>query len=374
MIRIVSVLAFALLSISVPAQPPQYQLNTPGATISIDNAVVQNPQGPGAITQVCVNQTAIGRTNGTLVGFPHDILVGGGPLAPRFLATAGGQVVNINLAGPSVWVNGGPAPLWLPFFPFTAGMTSAQGTTVTAQMIIGDPGHADGFRLSQASQLNVIPGGNGLPGPTGDDTFVTISLSDPAICAPGSFPFAGTTYTQFHVISNGRVMFGPANWTYTSSPALALSQSASVGFWTDLNPSTGGNINVQSVGGQIRINWNAVRYFSDTATVTYSIVLDTQTGDVLIDGLQGIQPSAATSFVSPQWLGLSPGSPNATDPGSVLFSPGATGIPANVTDAVYDFWDGLSAPNGINKVASLQTGVATIQFLPFSSGYIWLAQ
>jgi hypothetical protein len=373
MIRIVSVLAFALLSISVPAQPPQYQLNTPGATISIDNVVVQNPQGPGAITQICVNQTAIGRTTSTLVGFPHDIVVGGGPLAPRFLATAGGQVVNINLAGPTVWVNGGAAPRWLPFFPFTAGMSSTQTTTVTAQMIIGDPGHADGFRLSQASQLNVIPGGNGLPGPTSDDSSVTISLSDPAICAPGSFAFAGTTYTQFHVISNGRVMFGTANTAYFSSPASAIAGSASVGYWTDLNPAIGGTIDIQNTGGRIRVNWNAVSYYGSSNTVTYSVSLDPVSGEVLMEGLRGIQPNGAGPGASPQWLGLSPGGPTATDPGSVLFSPGATGIPNNLTDAIYDFWDGATAPSGIPQVASLQTGVDTILFSPFSSGYVWIA-
>ena len=110
---------------------------------------------------------------------------------------------------------------------------------------------------------------------------------------------------------------------------------------------------------------------------TWEISYDLGTQAWILDGLSGIVPNpAGLGGGNAQFLGLSPGvAATPTDPGAVTFLPGTNGTPAAAA-MIYDFWDGLvaTAPGGINELASLQSTLVRIEFVPATGGgYAWAA-
>jgi hypothetical protein len=360
---------------------PLYEVNKPQASLSID-AVQGTPYTP-AITSHCFNGNGIIAATSNTGALGYDIALVVAPLVPGTdpfsINTPGGQFVNVNVFHPTlVFLNSGTAlanlipwggNLILPFAsPSTSFMSSAQ-------MVKLDPGSPDGFWLSQGCQLDVSTTSGSLPaGPTGDDASVTVDLT--SVLCNGAFTYYGTAYTELFVSSNGRVVFGAADSDFGPSQGEISSDNPFLGFWTDLDPSTGGTISITSPATNVvRVFFGSVRYFGTNITVSYSIEFDASTGAITLDGLQGISPNTTgTGTGARQFLGITRGNTGATDPGRMTFGVGGSGVGSS-TAALYDYCN-ATAPSlscgGAGRLNSLQTGLTRIVFTPTGSGgYSW---
>lgn len=132
-----------------------WQSNTPEASFDIDGAI-------GTATAVArvtraVGEPFVANLNSTLVGQAFDVAVTvPGPLVPPGaggIPTAGGQVVNVNLASPGLIY-------FFNFAPFQGSMAlpfvSPSPIDLAAQMVVLNPMHADGFSLSQGVEFMAI--------------------------------------------------------------------------------------------------------------------------------------------------------------------------------------------------------------------------
>ena len=309
---------------------------------------------PGAVFNASLNSTLLG--NGWDVGFHLGTAVsasGGGITLPN------GNVLNLDLSNPTfTLLNGGTFP---PFpGPITVPVSFPAPLTLTAQMAVIDPSTPGGVRLSQANELHVANVAS-LPGPAADDSSVTVNLA--AQCGwPSSIPFYGVSYTQVHVVSNGRIMFTGATGdvNYVAAVANGLTDQPFVGAWCDLNPAAGGTITITSpASDQLQVNYNAVPYFGTAIPNTFTVNFNATTGVVTISGIatMGVVTPVANMF-----LGITKGNLGATDPGATLFNvsgPNALGSP---TDMIYNF--GAAAP-------ALGGGANTLTFTPSGTGYTW---
>jgi hypothetical protein len=204
-----------------------------------------------------------------------------------------------------------------------------------------------------------------IPGPTADDSVVTVALSNPALCgAPANMPFFNANFSQFDVSSNGRVLFGSAvpATSGNASVAAALTSDPFVGAWCDLAPNQGGRILISvPASGLVRVDWSEVRYKNAAGSATFGIVLDGNTGTITLDRLGGIQVSMITQF-----LGISAGILGpATNAGQTGFSAGGPFFPVNGLDMIYAF----------GAAGNLAPGLTAIVFTPTAttSGYAWSA-
>lgn len=345
-----------------------YETNDPASSLDIDG--VQGNQCAATRITPCVFRTLTANLASTGVGLGWEAVLGFVPLVPAgagALLTANGQIVNINLLGaPFLFLFGGAAPALQPFpgsFSTTFSSGGAPGT-LCLQMLNVAPGHPDGFALSQATQIDIQPAAT-VVGPTFDDSNLLVTFSASPVCGPPSVPFYGTTYTQFQVISNGRIMFGTNN--NTAAPAIngALTNAPSIGSWCDLDPSLGGNITTTSPGlGLVRVSWNNVPYFTLPAlTTNWSITIDAISGSIVIDGLLGFPVFPVGTATSNQaMLGISAGSLGATDPGQTSFVPGGPYPGPTGLGMIYQF----------GQAGTLAPGINTLTFVPnFAGNYDW---
>jgi len=362
---------------------PQFQVNQPNASMDVNGAVAGGASA-GSL-RICTSSAATLNLQTALAVTGFDIWTQPNPAVPANaggVTTGSGQLLNVDLTDPlGSWVFGGVAPLAsnplaapgqsLGFF------TAPVSLTLAGQMGVVDPGSADGFSLSQAVELEIVSS-YALPigGPGGDDASTTFNFLT-EFCSPGYF-YYGTVYTEFHVSSNGRVVFGAADSDFSPSVGEALTDNPFAGFWTDLNPhpvSGGGNITVDSSApGVVRVNYNGVIYYGQSAAPnTFAVVMDTNNGDLTLDGLTGIgnNPAVVGSAAGDaQFFGISGGlAVGATDPGTTLFTSGGTGAPALPTDMLYD----LHPAGAAGVCPSLAPGtLSSVIFSPAGGGYLWL--
>lgn len=360
---------YSYIPSGVPLQTgqPPYQVNSPASSLDV-NGVHAQGFSPGTVTlpyTACSPAMATVNFQSTSIGSPWDMAYTAGPAVASNsggLTTPGGQRLNIDLADPTLAFLHGFSFL-VPFANASVPLTIGASVDITAQMVVVAPVNPDGFTLSQAVELHTIPGATSVPGPAGDDSAVTIQLSNPAFCgAPFSIPFFGTGYTQFDVSSNARVMFGaPApNTAFSASVSGAMTASYPfVGLWCDLNPAAGGSISISVPGpNRIRVDYLGVFYFGTLTPSTFGVEFDGLTGMVTLDSL-----NTAGTHTANQFLGISPGVLGpATDPGQTAFAVGGPNFMANATDMIYRF-----GPAG-----SLVPGLTRIEFLPLANGYAWI--
>lgn len=379
----------ALALVLAPAAPAQeWEVNTAAATMHIDG-VESDGLTPALVTANAFLCTPIVPAEATLTLASTDpavlveIALNAHPIVPvsgSGIVLTTGQIVNLEIfAADVMFVNGGAVPDYFPLavgggFPGAASVESViplsiqTPITVSAQAVFLDVAAPGGARFTQASQLDVIQVNSpaSIPGPTGDDDNVSIDLTQVPNCwatATGGVPFFGTYYEVIHVSSNGRVLFGAPDVAYSPSVSEALNDDPFVGFWTDLNPSAGGNVTInRPAPTAVRVDWTNVPYFGTTTPVSFGIEICLLCGAVTVDGLNGIAPNPSSlPGGDSQFLGISPGFPVATDGGASLFVGG--GIPANPTDMIYDFYDASVGVTGI--VPSLDgTGVVGVAFTP----------
>jgi hypothetical protein len=362
-----------------------WQSNSLEASLDVDGVQVSSSfASSGATTTKCINQPGTVNIASSLVGNPFELAVTAGPSVSANggggFNTAGGQAVNLDFSIPGLtWLFGGPVIAPQPFAgSFSQTIVLASLITVSGQMIIGNPASADFFTLSQAATLVGQPGGaGGVAGPTADDTSINVSLTNPNLCGGlGSITFFGGTYTDMWISPNGRVAFGAdPGGDFSPTLAEAASQVPFVGYWTDMNPTAGGNITVTvDVTGAYRVAWNAVVYFGTTVPNTFSVVFD-PTGTVSLEGLPGIgiQPGIFTGG-DDAFMGITSGAAGslsgpATDGGPTLFSFGGSGSPVGLTDMIYDFYNATTGPG---RAASLVPGTLnSVIFLALGNNYAW---
>lgn len=355
--------------------PPLWQTNQTASSLDFNGTLVANPADPmgKAVTEVLASNY-VRATLGGMTGQGFDALLSAAPLvpatAPNALTTNGGQIVNVDLSHPSTtWLNGGLGPVFQPHpgtqvFDFEAPMAPF---IASAQQVVVDPAHPDGLALSQASEL-VVRAAVVLPGPTSDDGTVLVDLSP----LGGAVSFLNRNYTQVGVSSNGRVTLGGTDPDFSATVGEARTDLPSVGYWTDLDPSSGGTIEVVDTGRSLSVNWMGVPYFGESATVSFSVVFDRPTRDVRIAGLRGISanPLSAVSPSDAAFLGVSAGDSatggQAIDAGFTVFGLGGAGTNGSRNEMLYDFLDPASLTAGSpDRVPSLRAG--TLQQLLFST-------
>lgn len=358
--------------------PAQWQQNSSAVSLDIDQVTSTGAFGNAALATKCFGGVATVNAGGSALANGFDLAIVNAPLVAARYGTPGGQVLNVDLWDPSIsFLNSGNMlPKLLPVpTPMSLSVTApAAPITVSGQGVANDPTHPDGFVLSQGVQLDVVAGTT-VPGPAGDDSSVTLDLGVAPLCGPSSITFFGTTYTQMHVSSNGRVMFVNPDTDYSPTLAEALSDDPFCGYWTDLNPSAGGNVSVSATNSQVTVNYNAVPYFGTTVANSFSITFDATNGNVTLDGLNGIMPNInAVGGGNAQFLGLSMGNVGATDAGLSGFGAGLAGLPTTNSDMLYDFWDGnaATAPGGAYLLSSLQGGMNRVVFAPSGNTYAWV--
>jgi hypothetical protein len=139
----------------------QFQTNQVTARFQLDDALTPL-SCPARLTR-SVNDSVLYRFQSTLVGNAWDVgITYGAPLKAANaggVVTPGGQIINLDLAASPVWLFGGAAPsLTTPFpAPIVAAYFNLPGPTglLSAQMVVFDPTHPDGFHLSQGTELTV---------------------------------------------------------------------------------------------------------------------------------------------------------------------------------------------------------------------------
>jgi len=299
-----------------------------------------------------------------------------------------GEKLNLNSSSPNwTYLHGGTSLSFNAFpgqgFPgviggiFSLPYSINSQTDVSLQGAFLAPTFATGLKLTQATEfhVNVVPPLASIPGPTAVSTNIAVDVTAGATCwAQGGVPFYGTSYTTIYVSPNGTICFGGGGDT-DGSPSIsdATNDDGRVGFWTDLDPSEGGVVNILSPGTDIiRVEYVGVWYNTGGPGVTFAIEIDCLTGTILIDGLMGLAPNPnTTSTLDDQWLGISPGLTMATtNPGAQLFTVGGTGIAGAPTDMLYEFNDVSVTLTGLP--ASVGAGLNQLLFLPDGSGnYAW---
>ena len=89
-------------------------------------------------------------------------------------------------------------------------------------------------------------------------TGVTVNLGAVPLCGPPSCTFYGTTYTQMHVTTNGRITFGTASTLATATVANALLAPGFVGAWSDFDTTNGGSVSITATTQTVTVNYNAI--------------------------------------------------------------------------------------------------------------------
>ncbi len=338
----------------LPPTPP-WQTNRPGSSLSFDGnlstgfAKATVTRCGGNILSVAFGTNAPASLAEVALSFAPTVALGAGA------TPLGSQIINLNLGAPGFsFLNGGAGPLFLPAFgnltlPLSVPMANL---TLAAQQVVIDGSMPDGYSLSQAAEL-LATTGSVLNGPTGDDSFLTVNLTNTTpFCGPGMLPFFGTAYTEMHVSSNGKVIFGTPNINFAPAVATAMTDSPAVVVWNDLDPSVAGTIVTSRPNpNQVRVQFTGVRYFATLTANTFAFVFDTN-GTVAIDGLMGVMPLNVV-----QMVGISAGSLGATDPGATAFSLGGPNIGPAGLGMIYALGNAGSLTPGLNQLVFTPSGV-----------------
>ena len=359
-----------------PPPPPKWELNSPASNLDIDGVATTAPLGlTAAVRSQCVGNQSNLNLASTNVGLPYEIAYGlAQPVAggAGALATASGQLLNVDLADPTASFLFGLS-FAVPFANGTIPFTAPAPFGLSVQMANIDPTNPDAVALSSAVRFEAGATANAVSfGQTqlGDDVAVLLTsgaapVSPSCLTAAPPMPFYGASYTQAWVATNGRVCFTAATNTgdFTPTVAEAQTQTPSFGFWCDLEPNNSPGCNMTfdwSVPNMLSISYNNIRYWGQAGLLlTGSMMIDAGTGAITLNGM-----NTFPVFTDQMWLGISKGSLGATDPGATAFAVGSTGSAAAPTDMLYAF-----GPEG-----SLVPGVASIVFIPNTAGgYDWAA-
>jgi subtilisin family serine protease len=167
-----------------------------------------------------------------------------------------------------------PSNLQLQPASVTGGAT-ASGNTVTFNGTLLGAEPPD-VTIAEDAYIGYVPlnafGGNLVIGGAGDETIANINVPE--------FIYAGISYTQIGVTSNGYAVVGggtnaDVDFINQSLPDPTPPNNVLAPFWTDLNPGAGGrmlvNVLTDGVDNWIVIEWEAVKEYSTTRLDTFQI-------------------------------------------------------------------------------------------------------
>lgn len=307
---------------------PDYDTNTPGAGLLVNG--LQGRVCAPALSALCVGSTAAMTASTTQAGLPFEIVYNLADLVPfpyggalslsPACCGADTAVLNVNVAAGVSFMNGGAGPLFLPspgFVSLVFPMPALPAPGLSAQYFQASATHPDGFELSQPVNLRGNPPSHTIAGPVGDDSAVSLSVGTPAggcsaFVAP-PISLYGVLHTQYHVISNGRVVMGPlANLSFSPAQTYPSSEAPFAGIHTNLNPERGGSITIDDLGGALNVHYNGVAYRNSPAftSVTYTVSLNAASQVVFSNVNLGV-PTYFTDVL----LGVHPGGAVTIEPG-----------------------------------------------------------
>jgi len=318
-----------------------WQVNHAPASFDLDGNVQNGPcTGPIDYT-VPGGDTIFANVNSNLsngwdlaFGFGFGVPASGG----GFTLPGNGDIVNVDFTTAPSFLNN--LSFAYPFAPFSLPFALAAPIPLDlyAQFVMLNPGAPAGFSLSALTQLHLQPQVPSLPGPAGDDESLEVRFTR-ILGAPTSLPFYGNSYSRFNLVSNGRVMFGSTNnvccagTTLLAAATAALADSPfAAAAWSDLNPSAGGSITVDSpAANQVACHWVNVPYYGTATSNTLDLIFDAGASTVQFN-YTALQAFPAAPGTSPeQFIGLAAGTGVATDQGATVFAPTMSSItgPAN---------------------------------------------
>lgn len=338
----------------------QYQINQTGSSLDVNG--VQGGSFNPAVSTACVGGSINLNSSGTgnyEIGIALTAAVGGG-----VFTTAGGQVVNLDLTHPSLfYLNGGAVMSTIPHpGSFTLPIVIPTTLTGSGQQLCTDPGHPDGFQLSQCPTVNATAAGSAQALTLGDDNFVQVFLQGQPTCA-NAVSFYGTTYTDFFVESNGGLRFVSGSGDFTATSGEWQTQDPRIGIQSDFEPNQYGTCTVTNNGPGAGGDWMTIAFtnFTEWGTTgmgvtSFNVELHGPNGHEIggftTDGTWGTTPCVG---------GITNGS-LGTHPALVSFDAlFGLGLQANAnpTDSVIDENTGGMLVN--------TTGWTSIQF-PFADG------
>jgi hypothetical protein len=187
--------------------PPFWQVNSPEASFDFNGVQVNGPYASsGADAAVFVGSFFNVNLTSNLNPNGHDLLVGTLPTLPAGsggITTNNGQVFSMNLSDPTAfWLySAGPLPAFLPYLgPINASLYLPNLANLSAQAVVLNPTHPDGFNLSQASMMHGTTS-QVLATITGDDVYQNVQLLS-------SVTFYGQSFSSIDVSTNGWIKFG----------------------------------------------------------------------------------------------------------------------------------------------------------------------
>lgn len=337
-------------SLESPTSQRQWQINSPEAHLDLDG--IQGDEfAPADITQ-CFLQSSLLTVDSVNAGSPWELVLTGGafPMKPRAIidiVTPDGQVVNMDLNDPQLIALNAFA-FNVPFVPILGVPFGVQmPRDLYGQFAIGSATTASGIALSAPVGVHFTALGSqaSIVGPTMDDSSLVITPGTQPLCGPPSLTFAGSTYSDIYVNSNGTVTFGQGDVSFFPTvEAFTTGPPKVAGLWADLSPSAGGTISTSVIAGVVTVDFLDVPDEVVPGTRN-SFTLSFGNGSAAIVGYAADPLHRSNSLV-----GLSPG-PGASDPGPVDFaSLVGMGVQFGSTnDVIYQLTDG-APPNGFYSI------------------------
>jgi hypothetical protein len=204
--------------------------------------------------------------------------------------------VNLSvLSHPVVYFSTGSGSIQLMPFPGAINLSfpaPSAALTLSAQMFVTDSSSPDGIRLSQGSQAQIFPDlvtAGGTQVVLGDDSSIALALGF-------AYTFAGTSYTELHVGSNGFITFGAGDTDFSPSVPEFLSGPPRIApLWTDLDPTYGGTVTFGSnTYGLWEVRFQSIPPYNIMTTNTFSVLASSSAlcfdyGFIgSVDGLAGV--------------------------------------------------------------------------------------
>ena len=292
-----------------------WDTNSAGSSLDV-NGLPSPPNGPIDAT-LCVDVLGNVNLNSSNVGQGWEMGIHFNPAvaaastcAPSGggINTTNGQAVNLDFSDATLFFFNNltfppfPGPITIPF------ASPVAIPNITAQMLVFSPSHPDGFEMSSPIQIEVISGNPVQPGPVGDDAGVTLTAgttpSNGCVAYP-MFNAYGVSYTQAHVITNGRVTLGALSTSFTSAATYGAAEPAFAGGHGDFNQALGGTIGITTDGIGVSATYTNIAYFNQAGTAASFTIsfLGGGTSDILLSGLNYGAPTAARNL----FLGVHPG-------------------------------------------------------------------
>lgn len=187
-----------------------------------------------------------------------------------------------------------------------------------------------GYLVTAGIGTFVTPSPSAQVLPMGDDTVSTVSLS-------AAFNYPGGSTQVLEVCSNGYVSTDTGNGTSAVINVVGFLNSLEASWrnWHDYDPSAGGQVLFEEVGGVAYVTWDQVPDWNVPGSAsTFQMQFDTSTGFVTyVFGQMSLTGSGGGG--NGHLVGFSPGGPSL-DPGPVDLS---TAIPATFTILGADLFD-----------------------------------